>query len=165
VSSRLPVTAIVETTRPSRITVSLRIRRRRVGTTTVERPAGRWQIPVRGGHVGALNVVSVLAVTSDQLAQVATDRIGVVPGNKLPKAVAERVAIVGGYSVTCRRFSVRRVDCGAFSAGVCQGITAYRLRPDGILTGRDYSEGDYRCRFKPKPHWPRGPCGVQLPAG
>ena len=82
VSSRLPVTATVETTRPARITVTVRIHGRQVGMTTVDRPAGRWRIPVPGGRPAVLNVISVLAADAD--GQVATDRIGVIPGATLP---------------------------------------------------------------------------------
>jgi hypothetical protein len=39
-----------------------------------------------------------------------------------------------------------------------------RLRPDGILTDRDYEEGAARCVFKTHPRWPKqGPAGVELP--
>lgn len=174
VSSRLPVTAVVETTLPAHIAVNVRVHGRRVGATTVDRAAGRWEIPVSGGRTGALNVVSLLASSLGQPQQIATDRIGVVPGGTLPIAVARELAdeeaadtrsIGGGDpTMTCRRIDRRRVDCADEDLGLCQRITAYRLRPDGILTGRDYAIAASKCRFMKHPRWANAPGGVALPS-
>jgi hypothetical protein len=170
VSSRLPVVATVETTLAARITVSLDVRGRRVGTVTVDRPAGRWPIAVPGGRAGALNSVSVLA---ESAGQVAADRLGVVPGDRLPLSVPRRIAnagaddlraIGGGDPVmTCRRIGPRRVDCAERNLGLCQSITAYRLRRDGVLTTRSYSVASDRCRFQVHPRWRGALNGQEVP--
>jgi hypothetical protein len=59
----------------------------------------------------------------------------------------------------------RRVDCADEDLGLGQRFTAYRPRPDGMLTGRDYSEAADRCRFKTHPRrQDASPYGVGLPS-
>ena len=60
--------------------------------------------------------------------------------------------------------SAARIDCSDFDFGLCQEIVAYRLRPDGILTGRRYSYAQDTCRFRTHPRWHDRPYGVELPS-
>ena len=70
----------------------------------------------------------------------------------------------GDPTMRCKRMDRNRVDCADEDLGLCQRITAYRLRPDGILTGRAYEEGAQRCRFKAHPRWhDANPFGVEMP--
>lgn len=173
-SSRLPLELTVETTVPARATVDLRVRGRLVERVTLELPSGRSTHALRNGTSGELNVVSVHAASSvaGGSEQVAGDRLGVIPGSTLPLRVVKRVEaedaallepIGGGRTgIRCRRFSARRIDCARVDLGTCQGVSAYFLRPDGVLTTRRYALR-HGCRLRPRPIWKTRPHAVTLP--
>jgi hypothetical protein len=73
-------------------------------------------------------------------------------------------AIGGGAAHTrCRRLSPTRIDCAA-QQSACQYLVAFKLRRDGILTGRDYRETTgTRCRVLRHPRWRGARYGIELP--
>jgi hypothetical protein len=173
-SSRLPLELTVEATMPTRATVDLRVRGRLIERLEVDLPFGRSTLPLRNGTPGELNVVGVNAVATvaGGPEQVASDRLGVIPGNKLPMRVVKRVerdeadlleSVGGGRNrFRCRRFAPQRIDCAQVDSGTCQAAHAYFLRRDGVLTSRRYADR-HRCRLRARPIWKTRPRAVTLP--
>jgi hypothetical protein len=173
-SSRLPIELTIEATMPMHATVDLRVRGRLVERRHLELPAARSTLPLRGGMPGELNVISVDATATSASGEehVAGDRIGVIPGHKLPMRVVERLErdqatlleLSGGgrNRSHCRRFSAQRVDCAEFDYGTCRAAHGYFLRSDGVLTTRRYADRN-RCRLRLRPTWKTRPRAITLP--
>jgi hypothetical protein len=175
VSSRLPLKVTLETTLPARVTVRVGARGHMLATPTVDLPAGRSEVTLPRASRRRLNVIAVRAHAPSVAGpeQVASDRLGVLPGRRLPGDVplrlmgeeADFIAERGGgrAGAHCRRFSSRRIDCGAVDFGICQEVTSFQLRSDGVLTVRAYGGGHGpRCRLRARPDW-RRPWAMSLP--
>jgi hypothetical protein len=117
---------------------------------------------VRGRH-GLFTVEAQLSTGTG----VAADSVSLLLGPALPVRVVEDVMSNydgrGGWPYTCRRMSVRRVDCwSGFGGNSCDSMLAVIAGPDGLLHGRDYRCAGERPRFRRDPHW-SAPSSVIVP--
>jgi hypothetical protein len=169
----LPLRVSPATTAAAHVVLIARVRGRETGSLTVDVPAGHTTVVLPGGSARHVTEVSATATSASPPAPTADDRVAVLAGIALPWSVPNRImarwtgftrAIGGGAARTrCHRFSPGRIDCAAVQ-DACQYVVAFKLRGDGLLTGRDYREPrGPRCRFLQHPRWRGARYGIEIP--
>jgi hypothetical protein len=153
----LPLRVTVQTTLAAHATFTVSSGAGVLGTTSAELPAGRSTVTVPGADARRLNVVRV--DTGE-----ASDRLGVLPGGRLPRSVAKASFL--DEPSRCVRLSARRVDCGAGTRHRCLLAESFYLRPNGTFTYRFYrGGGDRPCRLRRHPRWDGPRRASPLPIG